>query len=88
MAAIAIRSTSEGPVFFAQERYGYRRRKFRMYKFRSMVANASGVDGRSWKIRTKQWDRFSKSGATRGLPVWASSCALLRLMNCRNCGMF
>lgn len=38
--AIAIRSTSEGPVFFSQERYGYRRRKFRMYKFRSMVANA------------------------------------------------
>ena len=40
LAAIAIRATSEGPVFFAQERYGYRRRKFRMYKFRSMVANA------------------------------------------------
>ncbi len=39
-AAIAIRATSEGPVFFTQERYGYRRRKFRMYKFRSMVANA------------------------------------------------
>ena len=38
--AIAIRSTSEGPIFFSQERYGYRRRMFRMYKFRSMVANA------------------------------------------------
>ena len=40
LAATAIRATSEGPVFFSQERYGYRRRKFRMYKFRSMVANA------------------------------------------------
>jgi lipopolysaccharide/colanic/teichoic acid biosynthesis glycosyltransferase len=40
LAAIAIRATSEGPVFFAQQRYGYRRRKFRMFKFRSMVANA------------------------------------------------
>ena len=40
VAAIAIRAASKGPVFFAQERYGYRRRKFRMYKFRSMVANA------------------------------------------------
>ncbi len=39
--AIAIRSSSEGPIFFSQERYGYRRRKFRMFKFRSMVANAS-----------------------------------------------
>jgi exopolysaccharide biosynthesis polyprenyl glycosylphosphotransferase len=41
LAAIAIKATSEGPVFFAQERYGYRRRLFRMYKFRSMVENAS-----------------------------------------------
>jgi exopolysaccharide biosynthesis polyprenyl glycosylphosphotransferase len=40
LAAIAIRATSGGPVFFAQQRYGYRRRKFRMFKFRSMVANA------------------------------------------------
>lgn len=39
-AAIAVRATTDGPIFFSQERYGYRRRKFRMYKFRSMVANA------------------------------------------------
>ena len=40
LAAIAVRTTGEGPIFFSQERYGYRRRKFRMFKFRSMVANA------------------------------------------------
>jgi exopolysaccharide biosynthesis polyprenyl glycosylphosphotransferase len=39
--AIAIKLTSKGPVFFAQERFGHRRRLFRMYKFRSMVNNAS-----------------------------------------------
>jgi exopolysaccharide biosynthesis polyprenyl glycosylphosphotransferase len=39
--AIAIKVTSKGPVFFAQERFGHRRRLFRMYKFRSMVNNAS-----------------------------------------------
>jgi len=38
--ALAVKATSEGPVFFAQERFGYRRRLFRMYKFRSMVSNA------------------------------------------------
>jgi len=38
--AIAVKATSEGPVFFVQDRYGYRRRRFRMYKFRSMVQNA------------------------------------------------
>jgi exopolysaccharide biosynthesis polyprenyl glycosylphosphotransferase len=40
LIAIAIKATSEGPVFFAQERFGHRRRIFRMYKFRSMVSNA------------------------------------------------
>jgi exopolysaccharide biosynthesis polyprenyl glycosylphosphotransferase len=38
--AIVIKATSDGPVLFVQERYGYRRRIFRMYKFRSMVKNA------------------------------------------------
>jgi exopolysaccharide biosynthesis polyprenyl glycosylphosphotransferase len=38
--ALAIKVTSRGPVFFAQDRFGYRRRLFRMYKFRSMVSNA------------------------------------------------
>ncbi|GAA0202374.1 sugar transferase [Glutamicibacter creatinolyticus] len=38
--AIAIKATSEGPVFFSQDRVGLRGRTFRMYKFRSMVVNA------------------------------------------------
>jgi exopolysaccharide biosynthesis polyprenyl glycosylphosphotransferase len=39
--AIVIKLTSKGPVFFTQQRYGHRRRLFRMYKFRSMVQNAA-----------------------------------------------
>ncbi len=38
--AIAVKATSKGPVLFVQDRYGYRRRRFRMYKFRTMVENA------------------------------------------------
>jgi exopolysaccharide biosynthesis polyprenyl glycosylphosphotransferase len=38
--AIAIKLNSPGPVFFVQQRYGYRRRLFSMLKFRSMVQNA------------------------------------------------
>jgi len=38
--AVAIKLTSRGPVLFAQERYGYMKRRFRMYKFRTMVAGA------------------------------------------------
>jgi exopolysaccharide biosynthesis polyprenyl glycosylphosphotransferase len=43
LIAIAIKLTSPGPVFFLQERYGHRRRLFRMWKFRSMVANAPAL---------------------------------------------
>lgn len=38
--AIAIKLTSKGPVFFAQDRTGYMGRRFKMYKFRTMVQNA------------------------------------------------
>lgn len=38
--ALLIKLTSTGPVLFAQDRYGYMKRKFRMYKFRTMVADA------------------------------------------------
>ena len=38
--ALAIRLDSPGPALFTQERTGRDGRRFRMYKFRTMVANA------------------------------------------------
>jgi exopolysaccharide biosynthesis polyprenyl glycosylphosphotransferase len=38
--ALAIKLTSRGPVLFVQERCGYGKRPFRMYKFRSMYVDA------------------------------------------------
>jgi exopolysaccharide biosynthesis polyprenyl glycosylphosphotransferase len=38
--AIAVRLTSRGPALFRQERVGFRGRRFWMYKFRTMVAEA------------------------------------------------
>jgi exopolysaccharide biosynthesis polyprenyl glycosylphosphotransferase len=38
--AIRVRLSSAGPVFYSQERVGYRGRPFRMHKFRSMYDNA------------------------------------------------
>jgi exopolysaccharide biosynthesis polyprenyl glycosylphosphotransferase len=37
---ILVKLDSEGPVIFAQERIGLNKRRFRIYKFRSMVVNA------------------------------------------------
>jgi lipopolysaccharide/colanic/teichoic acid biosynthesis glycosyltransferase len=38
--AIAIKLDSPGPIFYSQERCGLQGRTFRIWKFRSMVANA------------------------------------------------
>ncbi len=38
--ALIIKMTSPGPVFFIQERTGFRGRRFGMFKFRTMVVNA------------------------------------------------
>jgi exopolysaccharide biosynthesis polyprenyl glycosylphosphotransferase len=40
VVALVIRLTSPGPVFFAQERVGLNKRRFRMLKFRTMVQDA------------------------------------------------
>jgi lipopolysaccharide/colanic/teichoic acid biosynthesis glycosyltransferase len=40
---IAIRLDSPGPIFFAQQRTGRDGRRFRMYKFRTMVRDAEAM---------------------------------------------
>jgi len=39
-AAAAVKCTGRGPILFGQDRYGRNRRRFRMLKFRTMVADA------------------------------------------------
>ncbi len=58
--AAIVKATSEGPVFFKQQRVGLRGRKFYLYKFRTMVADAESrkaslsmlneTDGPAFKI--------------------------------------
>ncbi len=43
LAGIAIKISSPGPIFFAQERYGLDRRRFRIYKLRTMVEDADAL---------------------------------------------
>jgi exopolysaccharide biosynthesis polyprenyl glycosylphosphotransferase len=40
LIALAVKLSSEGPVFFVQERFGRNKRRFPMIKFRTMVAGA------------------------------------------------
>jgi exopolysaccharide biosynthesis polyprenyl glycosylphosphotransferase len=40
VVAILIKASSKGPVFFLQERIGLNKRRFRIYKFRTMVTDA------------------------------------------------
>ncbi|HYW97143.1 MAG TPA: sugar transferase [Bacteroidales bacterium] len=59
--AIMIKLDSKGPVFFSQERVGLRGRKFKLYKFRTMVTDAekllaglknrNEMDGPTFKIK-------------------------------------
>lgn len=43
--AAAVKWTSPGPVLFSQPRYGYRNRRFHIYKFRTMYAHLGDRSG-------------------------------------------
>jgi len=48
LAACAVKCSSQGPVFYVQERVGYRGRLFHLWKFRSMVQDAETKSGPVW----------------------------------------
>jgi exopolysaccharide biosynthesis polyprenyl glycosylphosphotransferase len=60
-ATVIVKLTSKGPAIFAQERCGLNGRKFKLYKFRTMVNNAdelkrdlikfNDVDGAAFKMK-------------------------------------
>jgi Undecaprenyl-phosphate glucose phosphotransferase len=51
LIAVAIKLSSPGPIFFAQERVGLKGQIFRMYKFRSMRVTGSEEAGTRWTVR-------------------------------------
>jgi exopolysaccharide biosynthesis polyprenyl glycosylphosphotransferase len=60
LVALAIKLESPGPVFFVQERVGYRGRIFRVIKFRTMRV-ASAVDEEIWRRDNRS--RVTRLGA-------------------------
>jgi len=51
IAIIGIKLTSPGPVIFKQERVGYNRKTFQMYKFRSMHVSSNKVADTQWTVK-------------------------------------
>jgi exopolysaccharide biosynthesis polyprenyl glycosylphosphotransferase len=61
LAALAVKLTSQGPIFFVQKRLGLNKRMFNIYKFRTMVMDAEArlkelehlneADGAVFKIK-------------------------------------
>lgn len=82
LVALLIKLTSPGPVFFVQNRVGMNQRQFRLYKFRSMVADAEARklelqhlnerDGPAFKMendpRTTRIGRFIRKTSIDELP--------------------
>ncbi|PSJ42267.1 polyprenyl glycosylphosphotransferase [Sphingomonas deserti] len=60
--AIMIRLDSPGPVFFRQERMGYRGHPFRMWKFRTMRHGHATADAREAAMTRDGDDRVTKIG--------------------------
>lgn len=58
---IAIKIESNGPVFFKQERLGFKGTTFNIIKFRSMVENAEKI-GDGLKVKTKEDPRITETG--------------------------
>jgi lipopolysaccharide/colanic/teichoic acid biosynthesis glycosyltransferase len=62
LVALVIRLDSPGPIFFRQERMGYRGERFRMYKFRSMGEAAHQPDARAAAMTQDDDARVTRIG--------------------------
>jgi len=51
LTTIIIKLTSPGPIIFKQERIGFNRKKFVMYKFRSMEIQDKGAEKHQWTVK-------------------------------------
>lgn len=69
MIAILIRLDSRGSVFFSQERVGFNKRRFRMIKFRTMVADAEAQLEAIEHLNEKQGPIFKISKDPRITPI-------------------
>jgi lipopolysaccharide/colanic/teichoic acid biosynthesis glycosyltransferase len=62
IVALLIRLDSSGPIFFRQERMGYRGQPFLMFKFRTMVHGSEHADPRVAAMTKEKDDRVTRLG--------------------------
>ncbi len=62
LIALAIKLTSKGPVIFKQERWGLNNEKIVCYKFRTMAAESSDIDGNGYYNQASKDDPRVNSG--------------------------
>jgi len=60
VVAISVKLTSQGPIFYFQERLGFQEKPFKLIKFRTMVEGAEDKNGPQWA--TKKDVRVTKIG--------------------------
>ena len=60
-AAIAVKTTSKGPLIYKQERIGLNGAPFMMYKFRTMMVQSEAEEKKGWTTRNDP--RVTKVGA-------------------------
>ena len=72
LTAIIIKLSSKGPVIFKQERIGLNRKKFVMYKFRSMQIQDNEDENHQWTVkddpRTTKFGSFIRKTSIDELP--------------------
>jgi exopolysaccharide biosynthesis polyprenyl glycosylphosphotransferase len=69
IVAVLIKVTSEGPVFFLQNRLGLNKRRFRLYKFRTMVAEAERQQAALEHLNEQQGPVFKIQADPRIIPI-------------------
>ena len=72
LIGLIIKLNSKGPIIYSQERSGYRGMPYKIYKFRSMVADAEDESGPVWTLdndpRITSFGRFLRKYRIDELP--------------------